>query len=152
MWSGVPISLVTYARQISSIHAICFPEIVRAGTGREVLPVRAIGVSAWHRSCTSFTIISTAYVSTNHNITSCWVFETCSCLFASSGILKGRLLKRMSDHPLSRAAMQDIMTTTTYPDGRTTTKYAGCRGAWERALKPRELAKLLVLNDFISFV
>ena len=44
-------------------------------------------------SCMGFTIVSTTYVSTSHNTHVYCVFETYSCSFASSEILKGRLLK-----------------------------------------------------------
>ena len=53
------------------------------------------------RSRTGFAIISTTYVSTIHK-PSCYVFEPCSCLFVSSVNMKGRLLKRLLDHPTIR--------------------------------------------------
>ena len=50
--------------------------------------------------CTGFTSISTTYVSETHKISSYRVFETCSCLFVSSDMLKCRSLKLLSDHPM----------------------------------------------------
>ena len=62
------------------------------------------GVQGYDARCeysfTGFTITSTTYVSNKYGITSYCAFETCNCLFASSEILKCRLLKQLLDHPM----------------------------------------------------